>query len=276
MNNFTAQQYLNAKKKLPQALQDFLSSDDIDAIYNGIREKHSLTLPQFASLTRAASAILIKLEPESALEAKLHQELPALQSGVLRELVEDVKDRVFKEAARRVRENIITSKPEGEAATVFEGPVPTAEEIDREIEEAETRVRTEQYAATKDIIALAERLPDISAVEKRTLEENARLVSAQEVTTVGTPLPTLSELRKQAGAMKNAVDYIQELAQKEEALHEDVPESREVARISLNELKGSGIQNIRRERDGTRPPSGIINWPRSEEPGKGIGDKSHG
>ncbi|MFA5877046.1 MAG: hypothetical protein WC880_01655 [Candidatus Paceibacterota bacterium] len=106
MKTHTTAEREEAKKKLPQALYDFLASPSLTKIYLGIQKKHDLNLRQLLLFTDIANITLIGLEVESALETNLHQVLHELSSEGTRELVADINDRVFKEARRRIIENI--------------------------------------------------------------------------------------------------------------------------------------------------------------------------
>ena len=97
--------------KLPKPLFDFLGSQTLTALYLGIGRKLELNLRQLMIVNDVANVTLMGLEPESAMETNLHQGLPELSNEKTRELVADINDRIFKEAKRRVRENIVTPEP---------------------------------------------------------------------------------------------------------------------------------------------------------------------
>jgi len=116
MKPHTKEEREEAKKKLPKPLYDFLGSTSLTNIYIGIQKKHSLNLRQLLLFTEIANLTLLGLESESALETNLHQAMHELSNQGARELVADINDRVFKEAQRRVKENILepsiwTEKP---------------------------------------------------------------------------------------------------------------------------------------------------------------------
>src|SRR3989344_3655759 len=106
MKNYSREEIEEAKKKLPGPVSDFMYSPTLTTVYLGIQKKHGLNLRQLDLFVHAATLVLAGLEPESALEPRLHRDVPELKSEVLRELIVDINDRVFKEARRRLRENV--------------------------------------------------------------------------------------------------------------------------------------------------------------------------
>ncbi len=106
MNDHTRAEREEAKKRLPKPIYDFLVSPTLTNIYVGIQKKHALDLRQLLIFTDIVNVTLMGLETESALETNLHQAMHELSNQGARELVADINDRVFKEAQRRLRENI--------------------------------------------------------------------------------------------------------------------------------------------------------------------------
>ena len=125
MKTYSRQEKETAKQKLPPALADFLDAPVLPKLYLGIRDKMKLNLRQLMVMCEIANVTLLGLEPESALETNLHQYLPELSNADMRELTADLNDRVFKEARRRVQENVRENKNE----------IPKAESGDAEDED---------------------------------------------------------------------------------------------------------------------------------------------
>ena len=111
MKIYTRQEKEEAKKKLPKPIYDFLGSPALAGLYTGIKDKLKLDLRQLMMFSEIVNTTLIGLEPQSALETNLHQLLPELSNEVTRELATDINDRIFKEAQRRLRENITNLEP---------------------------------------------------------------------------------------------------------------------------------------------------------------------
>src|SRR3989344_1298557 len=107
MKIYTAEERTEAQKKLPNPIVDFLLSSTLTNIYLGIQKKHRLDFRQLMLFCDIANLTLMGLEPQSALETNLHQVMHELPSEQTRELVADLNDRVFKEAQRRLRENVL-------------------------------------------------------------------------------------------------------------------------------------------------------------------------
>lgn len=110
MNTHTDTEYKDARSKLPKPVADFLLSTTLSELYIGIGKKLNLNLRQIGSMSRIVNETLVGLEPEHGLEHNLHQELPELSNEKTRELAADINDRIFKEAQRRLRENIVSAE----------------------------------------------------------------------------------------------------------------------------------------------------------------------
>jgi hypothetical protein len=110
MKTYTVQEREDAKGRLPAPIADFVGSESLTNIYLGIRTKLKLNLRQLVIMTEIANLTLLGLEPEHALETNLHQYLPELSNADTKELAADLNDRVFKEAQRRLRENVTEPK----------------------------------------------------------------------------------------------------------------------------------------------------------------------
>lgn len=110
MREYTPEERREARTRLPAPIADFLGSNALNVIYIGIRDKLRLNLQQLMIVSDIANVTLLGLEPEHALEANLHQYLSEMSNADMRELVADLNDRVFKEAQRRLRENVLEPK----------------------------------------------------------------------------------------------------------------------------------------------------------------------
>jgi len=117
MRTYGIKEKEGAKEKLPESIRSFLNSEVLPKIYIGIKDKLKLNLRQLMLFAEVANVTLMGLEPEHALETNLHQYLPELSNAEMRELAADINDRVFKEAQRRLRENVVEKNTEDEAAT---------------------------------------------------------------------------------------------------------------------------------------------------------------
>lgn len=146
MKTYPDEEYIKARENLPRPIADFLSSDALTGIYVGIAKKLKLNLRQADAMSTIINATLLGLEPEHALEHNLHQELPELSNEKTRELVADINDRIFKEATRRLRENIITQEEWDEATfgpkDTYRPPVSDTEA--RKLVEAERKAKAEK------------------------------------------------------------------------------------------------------------------------------------
>lgn len=107
MKQYSTEEKASAEKTLGKPTSDFLNSKELGDIYAGIGKKLKLNLRQLAVVCEIANVTLLGLEPESSFETNIHQELHELSNADTRELVADVNDRVFKEARRRLEQNII-------------------------------------------------------------------------------------------------------------------------------------------------------------------------
>jgi hypothetical protein len=107
MNRRTQKEVQAALTKVPRPIADFVSSELIGNLIRGIRTKHKLNIMETGTISDIIAFTLVGLESESALETNLHQEMPELSSQVHRELATDINDRIFKEAQRRLHENIV-------------------------------------------------------------------------------------------------------------------------------------------------------------------------
>jgi myosin heavy subunit len=126
MKTYTKEEREAAMKALPRPIADFAKSEVITEIYFGLQKKHKLNIWELSVVAGAANLALLGLEPESSVEPTIHQELPEISNAVLRELIADINDRVFKEAKRRLKENIVIEEPWDEEE---HGPKPTEEQM---------------------------------------------------------------------------------------------------------------------------------------------------
>ena len=108
MKEFTDSEKTAALGSIPIPTRDFLKSQDLTRIYLGLKKKHALDLRQLMVLSEITYNTLLGLEKETNLETNMHQWLHELSNEKTRELVLDINDRIFKEANRRLRENIVT------------------------------------------------------------------------------------------------------------------------------------------------------------------------
>lgn len=188
MKEYTHTEIINSQLKLPRPVADFLNSDSITKIVSGIAKKLDLTPEQKLAVTDIITATLTKLEPESALETNIHQLIHELSNEKTRELAADIRDRVFREAERRERENIIdatVSWDEGEL-----GAPPTAESLERTRREEAERKKKFSALSVEEIQRLADE--EIRLAEEREDREDAEYAKAQANAPKGAPIPEIS------------------------------------------------------------------------------------
>lgn len=179
MKTYTAEERIEARKKLPRPVSDFFVSPEIITIYGGIAKKLTLNLHQNSAMRDVVNATLLGLEPEHALETNLHQALPELSNVMTRELVADINDRVFKEAKRRLEQNIVTPEPEWNE--VEWGPKPTEEDWKKFVEqEAKDRESPLAKMSYEEIGALAEK----EAAERKAKDDAEEAEAAKKRPTV--------------------------------------------------------------------------------------------
>lgn len=124
MKNYTREERKEARSKLSKPLNDFLSSDELLKIYTGLFKKHKLNFNQSGLMSEVVNTTLIGLESEKVLETNIHQVLPELSNATTLELVADINDRVFKEARRRIQENIVVPEPVWDEEELGKKPSP--------------------------------------------------------------------------------------------------------------------------------------------------------
>lgn len=128
MKTYPPIEILKAREKAGRPITDFLDSDVITRILSGIETKLGLRGAQIGHLLEVVTATLLQLEPESALETNLHQRIPELSNEKTKELAADLRDRVLKEAERRVRENITDPRFDWDESVL--GPKPTVDQLE--------------------------------------------------------------------------------------------------------------------------------------------------
>lgn len=111
MRKYSLKEKDAAMERLPQPVRDFLGSLTLTGIYEGLATKLGLSFKQSLLMGEIANVTLMKLEDEHALETNIHQMMPELSNTAARELAADLEDRVFREATRRIRENVLEPNP---------------------------------------------------------------------------------------------------------------------------------------------------------------------
>lgn len=107
MKSYTQEEINAAIRGLPAPLRGFIFSPSLRAIFIGIRDKHKLNLRQIWAVSELSTTTLAGLDSQTAFESNLHLLLPELSNATTHELVADVNSRIFKEARRRLEEEII-------------------------------------------------------------------------------------------------------------------------------------------------------------------------
>lgn len=111
MRRYSLKEKNAALERLPQPVRDFLASLTLTGIYEGLATKLNLSFKQSLLMGDIANVTIMKLEDEHALETNIHQMMPELSNTQTRELAADLEDRVFREVARRIRENVLDPNP---------------------------------------------------------------------------------------------------------------------------------------------------------------------
>src|ERR1700682_5291600 len=106
MKTYSEEELQQAKQKLPKPTRDFLTSKTLSDLYLTFTKRHTLNISQLMGVSRIVNLTLLGLEAESAIETNLHQEIHTLTNQQTQDLVEDINTRIFKEARRRLTENI--------------------------------------------------------------------------------------------------------------------------------------------------------------------------
>ena len=143
---------LHAREKTARPISDFIDSQNWQNIMDGIMTKFGFSGEQKMLIDLILVSTLTQLEPTSALETNIHQLLPELSNEKTRELVADIRDRVIREADRRVAENIINSKFDWYEAVL--GEKPTVDQL--EARKKRFREETERGLSVEEIRRLAE------------------------------------------------------------------------------------------------------------------------
>jgi hypothetical protein len=251
MKQYTHIEIVNAQQKLARPVSDFLNSDSITKIVSGIAKKLDLSPEQKLSVTTIITATLIKLEPESALETNIHQLIHELSNEKTRELAADIRDRVFREAERRERENITDARFDWDESEL--GPKPTPEDLDRLKRTERDRVRKYKSVSPEEVARLA--AEEIRLEQEREDREDAEYEKEQAKAPKGQPLPSLSSAAEKALAA--ALEAVSELKESEPATpgSPTAPETAQVLSsipqapsISVEKLSAPTIERNKAER----------------------------
>src|SRR6185295_117333 len=130
MKIYTRVEKNEARTKLPKPILDFMGSTALTTLYIGIQKKLKLDLRQLMMYSEITNCTLMGLEPEHSLETNIHQWLPELGNAETKELAADINDRIFKEAKRRVEQNILESTPKDEDAEVIDLTTPIISDLE--------------------------------------------------------------------------------------------------------------------------------------------------
>jgi hypothetical protein len=178
MKPHTKEEKEAAMQNLPEPVSGFLNTEALTNIYLGIQKKFNLNLRELMIFTEIGNVTLMGLQPESALETNIHQWMPELSNATTHELVGDINDRVFKEAKRRLQENIIEPEPDWKVQTK------QASELTPEEREKNARYEAVEYMADDD--------PELLEIQKKEEAEEAAWQAEQD--------KELEEALKQAAA----------------------------------------------------------------------------
>ena len=206
MKDYTRDEKNVARERLPQPIKDFLASDELSKIYLGLQRKLKLDLRQLMAVSEASNLTLLGLESESALETNIHDLLHELSNEATRELVADINDRIFKEAKRRIRENITTSGEPWDATVLG-----TKEEYEKQLRShAEP---DEVYTARR-----ARELKEEEENEKRALETEKNRRDTQGIpTTANAETSTLADEVKNISLPSKLQKSVSEVVRDERA-----------------------------------------------------------
>ncbi len=103
MKTYLTEEKSAAKNKLPAPLSQFLDSPDLAKIYADIEKKFRLNLRQIAALIEIIELTLVGLEPESNFPNNARATLPEFSSTQLEGIIENVDERIFFDAKRRLQ-----------------------------------------------------------------------------------------------------------------------------------------------------------------------------
>lgn len=247
MKKYSPEEVKKTLEGLPQPLKDFAGSETLTNIYVGIQEKHHLNLRQLAALADATNMSLLGLEPESALETNLHQLMHELPNAVTKELVADINDRVFKEARRRLTENIL--EPSTRGAGDQESNLSAEDQ-----EEARRRelIMTMREDDPEYIAALKH---DEEAQKKKEEAYQAELAAARkQKTSAGGSVGNLATTRREIGTTKEADSEKLSLLPADNAV---VKKSEPIP--SQSEVKSSEMKvNIKLQQTVTTKPEEVV------------------
>lgn len=185
MKNFSDDEIKDASTKIPKEVRYFNGSPTYQKIVEGIRIKHGLNFRHIIALSYLLNVTLVGLEDESAFETNLHQLLPELSNATTHELVQDINDRIFKEARRRVELGIVEPSPwivernltaEEIAAEREYNRINNLDDDDPEVlrlrEEEELRRRTEEQEEARRLKDLKEKTVLASAEESEPIDDD--------------------------------------------------------------------------------------------------------
>ncbi len=93
---FTSEDILQAYKKAPEYIQDFVTLDEMKNAYNKIRTGHKLHLDQAEALSIAVNAVILDLAPLDTFPALMKEMLPTLADDERTKIVEEVNNTLFR------------------------------------------------------------------------------------------------------------------------------------------------------------------------------------
>jgi hypothetical protein len=161
MKKYTKEELETAKNSAPKPLVDFLNSASLGDIYGGLLKKHKLSLKEMSIIAEICGLTLLNLDSESALATNIHTTLPELSNATTNELVADIHDRIFKEAARRVSANIVEKDPLDDG-------------------DPDSKLSPEEFAELEQLRAIESKYDDDEALAIKDRDELKRAIKAQQ------------------------------------------------------------------------------------------------
>jgi len=168
MKTYSKDEIRVALETVPPPIRSFIESKTLTNLILGISAKHEMNYRQAGVVVDIVTATLIGLEPSTAFETNLHQHLPKLSNPVTRELVADINDRIFKEAQRRLQENILEPEPVWDEKTLGKKENRVQPMNDEKLHELAEKERAEGRAESKTVEDTG---PEGSADTKQTLND---------------------------------------------------------------------------------------------------------
>lgn len=192
MKDHSVQEMEQALERVPKPIADFAISETLTTIYSEIAKRHKLNLRQIAEVSKVVNTTLVGLEPEERLGIEIHDTLLEFDNDALNPLVADINSLVFKEAKRRLQENIVEEDTWDETEL---GPKPKPEE-------------SVELISDEELDKLVEAEEKAGGFKGDEEEEGTAQTTAQNVGTAKTPAPQSIASQKIAGSVSTKPEHV--------------------------------------------------------------------